>query len=438
MHSKMAASLALLSFTLLLAVVEAQSPGNGVSKSTYSCNDPVAAKVFLYKYFPVGTPGDECDDDICVCPAVGSTPQWLIQQGRVYALETLTPSPPMPGSPGAGFGLHCVNVSNHVTTGGLSTAQVEAHFSSKLGDMSNFDSFMDFNVMFYTTGLEAYVTTFKADGIPMFSTTWSYNGTTWTSVFIQVPNTQMIIELCQDTTLTALEATHHATPRATARALEKVSAMVHPLSDTLATTSAAIITPLAVNRAVSAKAMAALENFYVTGMGTKKLEDTVTADYTRKCFLWSGSSVDICFYNRDDEATKGNFKVGDMEDMLNTVHRNVLGKSPVCGNDKWFDNHYAIDSMTADTSSIVPYIEQNKILHHCASSSSLAAIYDPTGWGIQLDMQFSSAPSDCSSSEDVAELTEGMWNSIQKPVSRGSRKLQNTYNPACTLSATCA
>ena len=25
----------------------------------------------------------------------------------------------------------------------------------------------------------------------------------------------------------------------------------------------------------------------------------------------------------------------DMEEMLNTVHANVLGKSPLCGNDKW-------------------------------------------------------------------------------------------------------
>jgi len=438
MHSKITTSLTLLSSTLLLAM--AQSPGNGISKSTYSCNNPVAAKEFLYKYFPVGTPGDECDSDICICPAVGSTPEWLIQQGRVYALETLTPSPPMPGSPGNGFGLHCVNVSNHVTTGGLSTAEVEAHFSSKLGDMSTFDSFMDFNVMFYTTGLEAYVTALKADSVPMYTSTWEYNATTWTSVFIQVPNTQMIIELCQDTTLTTLKATHHATPRATTRAMEKVQSMVHPLTETSTATSPAIITPLAVNRAVSAKALAALEDFYVTGMGTKMLEDTVTAEYTRKCFLWSGSSVDVCFYHRSDDATKGDFKVGDMEAMLNTVHQNVLGNSPLCGNDKWFDNHYAIDSMTADTSSIVPYIEENNVLHHCATSSTLASIYDPTGWGIQLDMQFSSAPSDCSSSSQLSAQAdvEDRWGSIQKLAYGGSRKLQNTFNPACTLSSTCA
>merc|ERR1712196_228650 len=114
-----------------------------------------------------------------------------------------------------------------------------------------------------------------------------------------------------------------------------------------------------------------------------------------------------------------------MEDMLNTVHKNVLTKSPLCGNDKWFDNHYAIDSMTADTSTIVPYIEANNILHHCDTSTSLASIYDPTGWGIQLDMHFTSAPSDCSSSSNVTNATsvEGRWASIQRLAYGGSRKL---------------
>merc|ERR1711998_221951 len=137
----------------LACVATAQSPGNGISKSTYACNNPVPAKEFLYKYFPVGTPGDECTDDVCTCPAVGSTPEWKIQQGRVYALESTSSTSSsrrleQGGGPGNGFGLHCVNVSNHVTTGGLTTSEVEAIFSNKLGDMSTYDSFMDFNVMF--------------------------------------------------------------------------------------------------------------------------------------------------------------------------------------------------------------------------------------------------------------------------------------------------
>jgi hypothetical protein len=40
-----------------------------------------------------------------------------------------------------------------LTTGGLTTGEVEAHFNSKLGDMKEYDSFMDFSVTFYTSGL---------------------------------------------------------------------------------------------------------------------------------------------------------------------------------------------------------------------------------------------------------------------------------------------
>merc|ERR1712023_185656 len=141
---------------LMFVLAGAQSPGNGISKSTYSCNHPIAAKKFLYKYFPVATPGDECTNDVCTCSATSSTPEWEIQQGRVYVKESSTAGDGRRlQAAGKGFGLHCVNVSNHLTTGGLSTAEVEAHFNVKLSDMSKFDSFMDYSVTFYTTGLAA-------------------------------------------------------------------------------------------------------------------------------------------------------------------------------------------------------------------------------------------------------------------------------------------
>jgi len=72
----------------ILAQALAQSPGNGISKSTYSCNDPIPVKEFLYKYFPVATPGDECTNDICTCEATSSSAEWYIQQGRVYVKRT--------------------------------------------------------------------------------------------------------------------------------------------------------------------------------------------------------------------------------------------------------------------------------------------------------------------------------------------------------------
>ena len=101
----------------------------------------------------VCTPGDECTDDICDCPAgTGGDTEWYIQQGRVwmttYSGESCSGGP----SAGNGFGVHMVNLTNHLWTGGLSTEAVEAYFKTKMGDMTEFDSFMDYNTMFYTSG----------------------------------------------------------------------------------------------------------------------------------------------------------------------------------------------------------------------------------------------------------------------------------------------
>lgn len=401
-------SLNAATIALLLTLGAAQYPGNGVSKTTYSCNDPIPGKTFLSKYFPVAAPGDECQNDICSC---GS---WDILQGRVYALMSSSSSSNSDVPAGNGFGLHLVNVSQSRTTGGLSTAEVEAQFSSKLGDMSAFDSFMDFNAMFYTTGLKAYHDAFIADNVPTYVTTWTYNSKTWTSVFVQVPNTQMVLELCQDTTL-GVASDYHPTARASGAALERVLSSVQPLTDS---TVGAIISPLAVNRAVSAKAMAQMEDFYLTGMGASLAENTTTAEYTRKCFLWSGATVDVCFYHRDDSKTKGDFKVGTFEDMLNTVHSNIIAKFPYCSRDKWTDNHYAIDSFSTNTQTIADYINNNNVMVYCQGSQPHYAI-DPTGWGIQMDMMFSGTVNACSSG------------------SSKSRMLLQQSNPACD-DGTCA
>jgi len=191
-----------LVFGLFVQAV-AQSPGNGISKSTYSCNDPIPVKEFLYKYFPVQTPGDECTNDVCTCSASGSTSEWYIQQGRVYIPTNGGGLDQSHGrrlqDPGMGFGLHCVNVSNHLTTGGLSTEEVEDHFNNKLGDMTAYDSFMDFSVSLYTTDLAKYAAAFDKDQVPYYTTTWQTSidasAQTYTSLIVQAHKSQMILEL---------------------------------------------------------------------------------------------------------------------------------------------------------------------------------------------------------------------------------------------------
>lgn len=402
-------------------------PGCGLSKLTHSSSQPIAGKTFMYKYFPVQTPGDECTNDICDCDATSSHAAWNIKQGRVYTTRQISPSGGAP--PGNGFGLHLVDVPAHLTTGGLTTEQVEAHFASKLADMSKFDSFMDFNAVFATSGLQKYKDAFKADGVKYLAAVWTgAKGTDYTSIIVQVPGSQLILELCQKGSLTydAFESRpvtlEQRVPDSTLIAKDAKLSSYNGTSDSSSVGS--YIVSLGVNRAVSAKAMAKLEDFYVAGMGTTKTHDATENDVTKKCFLWPGATANLCFTNRPDAATSGDWKVGDFEDMLNTVHSNLLSGHPFCSVDKWFDNHYAIDSQSADTTKILKYVNEKNPFHICSSSSAfafppsggggLATIFDPTGWGIQLDVQSLGTPNDCNT-QDAARLFEG-----------------GTFNPACT------
>merc|ERR1719282_1188251 len=200
----------------VVATAMAQGPGNGISKSTYSCNDPIAAKKFLMKYFPVQSAPDSCTNDICSCSG------WNIQQGRVYIPyssdgRSLLSKRGNEGrrlqDPGSGFGLHCVNVSGHLTTGGLSTAEVEAHFDYKLGDLKEYDSFMDYSVTLYTAGIQQYAAAFDADNVPYYTATFQasddVSAQTFTSLIVQVPHTQMILELTSKKSLDSKRAPVH-------------------------------------------------------------------------------------------------------------------------------------------------------------------------------------------------------------------------------------
>merc|ERR1719284_214245 len=98
-----------------------------------------------------------------------------------------------------GFGLHLPGITDHLTTGGLSVEDVEGIFSDKMGDMKEFDSFMDFNVGLFTADMDYYLEKFSADGVPYLAAKWANSSgpspSHMYSVFVYVPNSQMIIEL---------------------------------------------------------------------------------------------------------------------------------------------------------------------------------------------------------------------------------------------------
>jgi hypothetical protein len=312
----------------------------------------------------------------------------------VYTTREISPSGGM--SPGNGFGLHLVSVPGHKTSGGLTVEEVESHFTDKLGDMSKFDSFMDFNVVFATSSLQSYKSAFDRDGVKYLVGSWSDSqNSQYSSILVRVPGSQLILELVQKTSLTLLEGQNSI--KLEQRVPDSLLVEQESRLSSEDTTSDYIVS-LAVNRAVSAQALGKLEDFYVSGMGTKKTHDSTDGGAAKKCFLWPGASVNICFTNRADSETSTSFKVGDFEDMLNAVHKTIIDGHSWCPMDRWFDNHYAIDSHSVDNTKILNYINSKKPFHTCGSNpmrgTGLSAVFDPTGLGIQMDTG-TGLPNDC-------------------------------------------
>jgi hypothetical protein len=79
---------------------------------------------------------------------------------------------------------------------------VESKFAEKLGDMSKFDSFMDFNFVFATSSLQSYKSAFDRDGVKYLVGSWSNSAAQqYSSLLVQVPGSQLILELVQKTSL---------------------------------------------------------------------------------------------------------------------------------------------------------------------------------------------------------------------------------------------
>lgn len=380
-----------LLLALCLGSGAAQHPGKGIAKTTWACNDPAPGFAFMRKYFPDKPGPAECENNVCECTTDGTN--WEIQQGRVNLLlgSTLDEDGP-PGGP-QGFGMHLVNVSAHLTTGGMTVAAVEAEFAAKLGTMDRFDSFMDHNVAFTTADLDGYVKAFDADAVPYLS----YAAPDGHGVFVHVPASALIIELLAANASAVLAR----------RGVDHVFLEPRAATGARALAAGATLALSSVNRAVSAATYDALDAFYVDGLGTTLSGKWEADGVKRKCFRWPEAQDDVCFASRPDANTSTPFKTGDFENMLHAVHEKLL-VNPLCAMDKWTDVHYAVDSHgAAANTKIVPYLEKTKTKHFCFSTTQLHYLVDPTGMSIQLDIDVDDAAAVCGSSSSARRLQPG-------------------------------
>jgi hypothetical protein len=141
----------------------------------------------------------------------------------------------------------------------------------------------------------------------------------------------------------------------------------------------------------------ALDAFYVDGMRTQTVLSLNGHDVSARCYQWPGATTDVCFVKRSPSDTKGDFKVGDFELMLQNVFDTIV-TNPYCLMNRWEDNHYAYDTpidSDMDFDYIATYLDDHPSSKYICTAWGLHYIFDPTGWAVQLDIDWTKQPSGC-------------------------------------------
>ena len=84
------------------------------------------------------------------------------------------------------------------------------------------------------------------------------------------------------------------------------------------------------------------------------------------------------------------FTPKDFENMLWSTHAAVIGNDPSVSNDKYNDNHYAVNPSTGAGDNLVKYMTAHSPFPITASSTwaydcTQDYLIDPTGWAIQVN-----------------------------------------------------
>ena len=300
-----------------------------------------------------------------------------------------------------GFGIHLVNVWASSTKGGLEIAELETKFASAIGDWTTYSPLMDYGVAFYAVDLDAYAERFDADGVPALKAKWTDgDGATYYSLLFRVPHSVLVIELISDALDggdDGVELETRMSPRAIARMKKEAKATPNNL-----------LYEVNVQRATTN--LSAVTEFYTTALNTTVTLDTKRGGAERKCFMWGPDPTgddwalaDVCFVERaaTDDAD-ADFTVQNFQDNMWAVHEaNFDGPSR---GDKYNDFHYAMDGDGLQPAKVngdylsnwfkehTPVLADHYFYYLCVQHY----IVDPTGWSIQVDLDFTEEYPGCS------------------------------------------
>ena len=384
-----------LALAALAVRVAGQAMGDGISKYTLPCNDPIPRIAWLEEYLPVVVAADSCLDesddgndalDTCTCNS-SEYGVWEEKEARVQLYHQ------------KGFGIHMVNSSGRITEGGMTVEAMEQVFHDKLGNMTEFDSFMDYNLGLHLPphgnySLDALISRFDEGGEPYFPYTWTQPLTneTYYGVFVRVPHSMLVLELVSNVSNVLGAAAEHGFE------LTELEPRVstHVLSYIESTPTNYSVRPIHVSRAASD--VDAVDDFY-TAIRTARTVEYDSGNVSKKCYLWGGAEVEVCYTQRPDSATRGGFTVSDFEDMLNGVHEAVVAPNPNCQRDKWTDFHYAYDNGQVSGQQIYEYVALKPDAYFVCTGAYVMYVVDPAGFTVQLDINGDYTLSACDDSD---------------------------------------
>lgn len=289
---------------------------------------------------------------------------------------------------GEGFGLHLVNVAASPTGGGLAIADLEARFGAGLGDFSRYSPLMDYGVSFYAVDLDAYAAALAAGGVRTLKGKWRDEaGDTYYSLIFRVAESLLVVELVSDR-LAGGDAGIELETRFSRRAAARVARA--------AATPNNLLYEVNVQRATSN--LSAVTEFYETALNCSVTLDAAFAGGRRRCFEWGPdptgddwARADVCFVERDDA---GAFGAVEMERNMWAVHERNIDAPP--DTDKYNDFHYAVDGDGLQPAKVNGDYLSEWFAHHAPAMKdhyfyflcTQHYIIDPTGWAIQVDLNF--------------------------------------------------
>lgn len=270
---------------------------------------------------------------------------------------------------------------------------MEEKIAERTGNFSTFHPFMDFVTAIWSNDLDTLIDDLQTDEMDFLALSWTsdYDSQTYYSVIFK-PCGYVHLELVGNTTSSdnAQLFTAHDRPRVF---FNDRSNMPND------TTGSEYNTPLTVSRATAR--MDEIKAFYTSEINVTVIHSEIFEDGSEVlvvAFAWPTNIVQMVFWAgrvvenpiEDEEL----WTVEMWETYVRGVHDDIFVDS-FCGNDQWFDNHYAYDS-DIPLVDFADHAERLGLKYHWwyASFSDKIQVYvsDPTGWSVQFDGNAVNAP----------------------------------------------